>query len=67
VPISDIVDTVRNEYTIVRTALLGMAAKLAHRLAAAATPQEAGALVDHEVRAILSALTRDAENGRRTP
>jgi hypothetical protein len=67
VPISDIVDTVRNEYTIVRTALLGMAAKLARRLAAAATPQEAGALLDHEVRAILSALTRDAENGRRTP
>ena len=39
---------------------LGMAGKLAHRLAAATTPDEAGALVDVEVRAALSALTQDA-------
>jgi hypothetical protein len=59
VPIADIADAVRNEYAIVRAAFLGMSAKLAHRLAAATTPHEAGALVDGEVRAVLSALTQD--------
>jgi len=56
---SQVVDVVRAEYTIVRTAFLGMASKLAHRLAAAKTPEEAGALVNTEVRAILDALTAD--------
>lgn len=62
VPITNIADAVRNEYAIVRTALLGMPSKLAARLAAATTPQEAGALVDVEVRSILEALTQDAVN-----
>jgi hypothetical protein len=60
VPIADITKAVAGEYAVVRTALLAMPAKLAHRLAAAATPQEAGALVDGEVRAVLTALTQDA-------
>jgi hypothetical protein len=60
VPIAEVADAVRGEYGIVRTALLGMAAKLAHRLAAATTPEECGALVDTEVRTTLASLTRDA-------
>jgi hypothetical protein len=56
---ADVVGAVRAEYTIVRTALLGMASKLAHRLAAATTPESAGALVDNEVRSTLEALTAD--------
>jgi hypothetical protein len=59
VPIADVTDAVRGEYHIVRTALLGMASKLAHRLAAAATPEACGALVDGEVRAILTELAQD--------
>jgi hypothetical protein len=59
VPRADIAGAVRAEYGIVRTAFLGMAAKLAHRLAAATTPEACGALVDTEVRAILDALTAD--------
>jgi hypothetical protein len=60
VPIADVVGAVTAEYTIVRTALLGMASKLAYRLAAATTPEACGALVDGEVRTILTELTRDA-------
>jgi hypothetical protein len=56
---ADVAGVVRAEYHVVRTALLGMASKLAHRLAAATTPEAAGALVDTEVRAILEALTAD--------
>jgi hypothetical protein len=59
VPKADIVGVVRAEYGIVRTALLGMASKLAHRLAAATMPETCGALVDGEVRSILEALTAD--------
>jgi hypothetical protein len=59
VPIADVAKAVADEYAVTRAALLGMAAKLAHRLAAATTPDEAGALVDVEVRAALSALTED--------
>jgi hypothetical protein len=56
---ADVVGAVRAEYTIVRTAMLGLASKLAHRLAAATTPEACGALVDTEVRALLGALTAD--------
>jgi hypothetical protein len=59
VPIADIVGAVRAEYTIVRTAMLCVASKLAHRLAAASTPEACGALVDNEVRSVLEALTAD--------
>jgi hypothetical protein len=59
VPIAEVTDAVRGEYTIVRAALLGMASKLATRLAAATTPEACGALVDGEVRSILTELTRD--------
>jgi hypothetical protein len=59
VPIADIAKAVAGEYAVVRAALLGMPSRLAHRLAAAATPEEAGALVDAEVRQVLSALTAD--------
>jgi hypothetical protein len=59
VPIADVEGAVRAEYHIVRTALLGLASKLAHRLAALQTPEECGALVDAEVRQILTELTRD--------
>jgi hypothetical protein len=57
VPIADVVGAVTAEYHIVRTGLLGMASKLAHRLAVATTPEACGALVDTEVRAILTELT----------
>jgi len=60
VPIADVVGAVTAEYHIVRTGLLGVASKLAHRLAAATTPEACGALVDIEVRAILTELTQDA-------
>jgi hypothetical protein len=60
VPIAEVAKTVADEYSIVRTSFLGMASKLAHRLAAATTPEEAGAIVDGEVRSVLAALTRDA-------
>jgi hypothetical protein len=56
---AEVASVVRAEYSIVRTALLGMASKLAHRLAAATTPEAAGALVDAEVRGLLEALTAD--------
>jgi hypothetical protein len=59
VPIADVTDAVRGEYSIVRTGLLGLASKLAHRLAVATTPEDCGRLVDTEVRAILSELTQD--------
>jgi phage terminase Nu1 subunit (DNA packaging protein) len=59
VPKAEVVGVVRAEYTVVRTALLGMASKLAHRLAAATTPEACGALVDAEVRGLLEALTAD--------
>jgi hypothetical protein len=59
VPIADVTDAVRGEYHTVRTALLGLASKLAARLAAATTPEACGALVDTEVRAILTELTQD--------
>ena len=60
VPIAEVTDAVRGEYAIVRTVLLGIASKLAHRLAAANTPEACGALVDGEVRVALEALTADA-------
>jgi hypothetical protein len=60
VPKADIVGAVRGEYAIVRTAFLGAAAKLAHRLAAATTPEACGRIVDTEVRSILEALTADS-------
>jgi len=56
---SEILGAVRGEYTIVRTAMLGLASKLAHRLAACTSPEGCSALVDTEVRLILSALTSD--------
>jgi hypothetical protein len=59
VPRADIAGAVRAEYGIVRVAFLGMASKLAARLAAATTPEACGALVDTEVRQILDALTAD--------
>jgi hypothetical protein len=59
VPRADIAGAVRAEYGIVRTAFLGMASKLAHRLAAATTPEQCGSIVDGEVRSILEALTAD--------
>ena len=58
-PIAEVEGVVRGEYSIVRTTLLGIASKLAHRLAAATTPEACGSLVDVEVRAALEALTRD--------
>jgi hypothetical protein len=61
VPVSEICRTVAAEYAVVRTTLLAMPAKLAHRLAAAETAAEAGALVDSEVRAALEALTADSD------
>jgi hypothetical protein len=60
VPKAEVVGIVRAEYAVVRTAFLGMASKLAHRLAAATSPEAAGALVDGEVRSILGALTADS-------
>jgi hypothetical protein len=60
VPIAEVADAVRGEYAIVRTGLLGMASKLAHRLAVATTPEACGALVDAEARSILETLTADA-------
>jgi hypothetical protein len=59
VPIAEVCKEVAGEYAIVRAALLAMPAKLAHRLAAATTPEECGRLVDAEVRAALMALTAD--------
>lgn len=59
VPIAEVTDTVRGEYSICRTVLLGIASKLAHRLAAATTPEACGSLVDGEVRVALEALTAD--------
>ena len=60
VPIADVTGAVRAEYHIVRTALLGIPSKLAHRLAVATTPEACGALLDTEIRQILTELTRDA-------
>jgi hypothetical protein len=59
VPKADVVGVVRTEYAVVRVAFLGMASKLAHRLATATTPEACGSLVDTEVREILTALTAD--------
>jgi hypothetical protein len=59
VPKADVVGVVRGEYHVVRTAMLGLASKIAHRLAAATTPEACGALVDVEVRSILDGLTAD--------
>jgi hypothetical protein len=56
---SEILGAVRAEYTIVRTGMLGLASKLAHRLAACTSPEGCSALVDGEVRSILGALTAD--------
>jgi hypothetical protein len=61
VPIAEVCKAVAAEYAVVRAALLAMPSKLAHRLAAAKTPEECGALVDGEVRAALTALTADVE------
>ena len=58
VEIEEVADAVRAEYSIVRTSLLGMASKLAPRLAVTTSPEACGALVDTEVRAI--ELTQDA-------
>jgi hypothetical protein len=60
VPIAEVEGVVRGEYSICRTVLLGIASKIAHRLAAATTPEACGSLVDVEVRAALEALTADA-------
>jgi hypothetical protein len=59
VPKAEVLGAVRAEYTIVRTAMLGLASKLAHRLAVCSSPEGCLALVDSEVRALLSALTID--------
>jgi hypothetical protein len=59
VPKADVVGVVRAEYGIVRAGFLGLASKLAHRLAAATTPEACGTIVDTEVRFILEALTAD--------
>jgi hypothetical protein len=56
---AEVAGVVRAEYTIVRTAMLGLASRLAHRLAACASPEGCGALVDGEVRSVLEALTAD--------
>jgi hypothetical protein len=56
---SEILGAVRSEYTVVRTGMLGLASRLAHRLAAATTPAECSRLVDTEVRLILGALVAD--------
>jgi hypothetical protein len=58
---AEVAGVVRAEYTIVRTAMLGLASKLAHRLAACASPEGCGALVHTEVRSILEALTADGK------
>ncbi len=57
VPIADVSKAVGAEYAAVRAALLAMPAKLAHALAAATTPEEAGGLLQSEIRAALAALT----------
>lgn len=59
VPKADVLGAVRAEYTIVRTAMLGLAPRLAHRLAAATTPEACSTLLDTEVRALLEALIAD--------
>jgi hypothetical protein len=56
---SEVLGAVRAEYGIVRPAMLALASRLAHRLAAATTPAECSRLVDTEVRSILEALTAD--------
>jgi hypothetical protein len=56
---SEILSAVRAEYGVVRPAMLALASRLAHRLAAATTPAECSRLVDTEVRLILEALTAD--------
>ena len=57
VPIADISKVVGAEYAAVRATLLAMPAKLAHALAAATAPEEAGRLVEVEIHAALAALT----------
>jgi hypothetical protein len=57
---ADVVGAVSAEYVIIKTAFLGLASKLAPRLAAATTPEQCGDLVDGEVRQILTELTQDA-------
>jgi len=56
---SEILSAVRAEYGVVRPAMLALASRLAHRLAAATTPAECSRLVDTEVRLILQSLTQD--------
>lgn len=56
---AEILSAVRAEYGVVRPAMLALASRLAHRLAAATTPAECSRLVDTEVRLILEALTQD--------
>ena len=57
---SEILGAVRSEYGVVRTGMLGLASRLAHRLAACTSPEGCSALVDAEVRLIL----RSAHCGR---
>jgi hypothetical protein len=56
---AEILGAVRAEYGVVRPAMLALASRLAHRLAAATTPAECSRLVDTEVRLILQSLTQD--------
>jgi hypothetical protein len=55
--IEEVAAKVGRKFSLVRTALLGLAAKLAPRLAVAATPEACRALVDGEVRAALEELS----------
>jgi hypothetical protein len=56
---AEVVGAVSAEYTIIRTAFLGLASKLAPRLAAATTPEQCGVLLETEIRQILTELTQD--------
>jgi hypothetical protein len=59
VPIADVCKAVAADYAVVRSSLLAMPAKLAHRLAAARTPEATGGILDAEIRAVLEGLTAD--------
>jgi hypothetical protein len=63
VPKAEILGAVRSEYTVVRTGMLGLASRLAHRLAACSSPEGCSQLVDTEVRRILEALVADRGAG----
>jgi hypothetical protein len=56
---AEVLGAVSSEYTVVRTRMLGLASRLAHRLAACTSPEGCSALVDTEVRLILQALVAD--------